>query len=112
MPKKLTLTKATRRYACKAFHLLPHQVLGAELVSLRNRLEDATEKRSELLQVIEATQDRQEFNHLLKKELPKIERLIERLNNELKLTNDEYTKELQDHLDQVNAKHRPRPQAD
>ncbi len=62
-----------------------------------NRLEDTKEERLRLLQQIEDTEDRQEFNHLLKKELPKIDRLIERLTNELHRLFSDYSTELQKH---------------
>ena len=67
MPRtSLSLTKATRLHTCKTFHLLPHQLLAAEQVSLRNRLEDALDERTALLLQLEQTEERQEFNHLLK----------------------------------------------
>jgi predicted RNase H-like nuclease (RuvC/YqgF family) len=98
MPNKtLRLSKATRTHLCKTFHLLPHQLLAAEQTSLRNRLEDTKEERLRLLQQIDETEDRQGFNHLLKKELPKIDRLIERLTNELYRLSNDYSTELQKH---------------
>ena len=98
MPNKpLRLTKSTRIHICKTFHLLPHQLLAAEQTSLRNRLEDTKEERLRLLQQLEDTEDRQEFNHLLKKELPKLDRLIERLTNELQRLQADYSTELQKH---------------
>jgi len=113
MPRKsLTLTKANRLHTCKSFHLLPHQLLAAEQVSLRNRLDDALDERIALLQQLEATEERQEFNHLLKKELPKLDRLIQRLTDELQRISSEYSKELQSHLDSHNRKWHPRPEAD
>ena len=98
MPNKaLRLTKSSRNHICKTFHLLPHQLLAAEQTSLRNRLEDTKEERLRLLQQIEDTEDRQEFNHLLKKELPKLDRLIERLTNEVHRLSNDYSTELQKH---------------
>ena len=98
MPNKaLRLSKATRTHLCRSFHLLPHQLLAAEQTSLMNRLEDTKEERLQLLQQLEETNDRQEFNHLLKKELPKLDRLIERLTNELQRLQADYSTELQKH---------------
>ena len=98
MPNKaLRLSKATRTHLCRSFHLLPHQLLAAEQTSLMNRLEDTKEERLQLLQQLEETNDRQEFNHLLKKELPKLDRLIERLTNELHRLSNDYSTELQKH---------------
>ncbi len=99
MPNKaLRLSKATRSHLCKTFHLLPNQLLAAEQTSLRNRLEDTKEERLRLLQQLEETNDRQELNHLLKKELPKNDRLIERLTNELQRLQTEHSEELQKHI--------------
>ena len=105
MPRNpLTLSKATRTYICRSFHLQLHELLAAEQVSLRNRLEDARNERQQLLQQIELTEERQEFNHLLKKELPKLDRLIERLTNELQRISNEHSKELTKQLDKQNSK--------
>ena len=108
MPRKpLTLTKATRLHTCKTFHLLPHQLLAAEQVSLRNRLDDALDERTALLLQLEKTEERQEFNHILKKELPKLDKLIQRLTDELQRISSDYSKELKTHLDSHNRKWNP-----
>ncbi len=113
MPRRsLTLTKANRLHTCKTFHLLPHQLLAAEQVSLRNRLDDALDERTALLQKLEVSEERQEFNHLLKKELPKLDKLIQRLTDELQRISSEYSKELKSHLDSHNRKWHPGPKAD
>ena len=100
MPKRISLrlTKATRKNIAKNFHLLPHEVLGIEQRSLSDRLKDQTDLRNKLLQELDETNDRQQFNHLLKVELPKIERMIERMTNELDRIHYEHSKELQSHI--------------
>jgi hypothetical protein len=100
MPKRISLrlTKATRKNIEKNFHLLPHEVLGIEQRSLSDRLKDQTDLRNKLLQELEETNDRQQFTYLLKVELPKIDKLIERMTNELECIRYEHSKELQSHI--------------
>jgi hypothetical protein len=102
MPKRISLrlTKATRKNIEKNFHLLPHEVLGIEQRSLSDRLKDQTDLRNQLLKELETTNDRQQFTYLLKVELPKIDKLIERMTNELDRIHYEHSKELKAHLDQ------------
>jgi dihydrodipicolinate synthase/N-acetylneuraminate lyase len=108
----LSLSKAARTYVSKTYHLLPHQVLAAEQLSLRNRLEDKRSEKQKLLQQLELTDERQEFHYLLKKELPKLDQMIERLSNELQRISTEQSKRLKDHTDSHNRKWHPRPEAD
>jgi hypothetical protein len=102
MPKRISLrlTKASRKRIEKDFHLLPHEVLGIEQKSLSDRLKDQTVLRNQLLKELEETNDRQQFTYLLKVELPKIDKLIERMTNELERIRYEHSKELKAHLDQ------------
>lgn len=102
MPRtNLRLTKATRKNIEKNFHLLPHEVLGIEHRSLSDRLKDQTDLRTKLFNEMEGTNDRQQFTYLLKVELPRIDKLIERMTNELNGIQNEHSQELQAHLDQI-----------
>ena len=83
---------------CRTYHLLPHQVLAAEQLSLRNRLEDLQQQRTLIQQQLESVSERGEFNHLLKTELPQINNLIDRITNELHRLSIEYQAAHQQHL--------------
>ncbi len=95
---------------------MPSEVYGTELVSLRHRLEDAELKRKELLQEMEQTTDRQIFQHLLKNELPKTERLIERLTHEITNVRNQISYSIEEHLHKTDpttfSPPRARPPAD
>jgi predicted RNase H-like nuclease (RuvC/YqgF family) len=108
MPRNsLRLTKATRHNICASFHLLPHQLIGAEITSLSDRLKDTKAKKELLTKEIEHTKDRQHFKYLLQTELPKLERLIERLANELQRAHSEHHYELSAHLKALHTSSRP-----
>jgi CDP-glycerol glycerophosphotransferase (TagB/SpsB family) len=102
MPTRISLrlTKAIRKNIEKNFHLLPHEVLGIEQRSLSDRLKDQTDLRTKLFNEMEATNDRQQFTYLLKVELPRIDKLIERMTNEIKRLNHDISYELNLHLHQ------------
>jgi len=100
--KSIRLTKATRKHMCRTYHLLPHQVLEAEQISIRNRLIDTETKRQQLLQQLEEVNGRSEFTHLLKTKLPQLNHLIERLTNELHRISREISYEHQRHLHHYN----------
>ena len=105
MPRtNLRLTKATRRNIIKSFQLLPHQVLEMERHSLKLRLEDAEKEEQQLMALIEATNGQRDFKHLVKTELPKLQRLIERMTNEIKRLTHDISYELNLHLHQQDPK--------
>lgn len=99
MPRtNLRLTKAIRQHIIKNFELLPHEVLEMERQSLSLRLQDAQHKEKELLSLIDTTNSRREFKHLLKTELPKLQHLISRIKNELEKLRYDFSYEHQLHL--------------
>ena len=90
MSKPLRLTKKTRTYIYKTYHLFPHEVIGAEIKSMQLRLEDAIKLRDQQEQLLEATYDRQTFHKILKTDLPATEKLIARLQEEIKQATKEF----------------------
>ena len=66
--------------------------------SIKLRLEDAQKEEEQLLALIDATSGKRDFEHLAKTELPKLQRLIERMANEIKRLNHEISYERQLHL--------------
>ena len=90
MSKPIRLTKKTRTYIYKTYHLFPHEVIGAEIKSMQLRLEDAIKLRDQQKQLLEATEDRQTFHKTLKTDLPATEQLITRLQEEIKQATKEF----------------------
>jgi hypothetical protein len=90
MPKPLRLTKKTRAYIYKTYHLFPHEVIGAEIKSMQLRLEDALKVRDEQNQLLESTEERQTFHKTLKTDLPATDHLIARLQEEIKQATKEF----------------------
>jgi hypothetical protein len=90
MSKPLRLTKKTRTYIYKTYHLYPHEVIGAEIRSMQLRLEDALKLRDQQKQLLESTEERQIFHKTLKTDLPAIEQLITRLEEEIKRATKEF----------------------
>jgi hypothetical protein len=90
MHKPLRLTKKTRTYIYKTYHLFPHEVIGAEIKSMQLRLDDALKLRDEQKQLLESTEERQTFHKTLKSDLPATEHLIVRLQEEIKQATKEF----------------------
>ncbi len=97
MSKPLRLTKKTRTYIYKTYHLFPHEVIGAEIRSMQLRLDEAIKLRDQQKKLLEATDDRETFHKTLKTDLPATEQLITRLEEEIK----QATKEFQDQQSKV-----------
>jgi hypothetical protein len=90
MSKPLRLTKKTRTYIYKTYHLFPHEVIGAEIKSMQLRLDDAIKLRDQQKQLLESTEERQTFHKTLKTDLPATEQLITRLQEEIKQATKEF----------------------
>ncbi len=83
MPRSIRLTQATRANLLSTGRFNPHQILLVEQQTLKNRLANAFDHRDRLLAEIELASGQKECKQLIKSDLPKANRLIERIKNEL-----------------------------
>ena len=90
MSKPLRLTKKTRTYIYKTYHLFPHEVIGAEIRSMQLRLDEAIKLRDQQKKLLEATDDRETFHKTLKTDLTATEQLITRLEEEITQATKEF----------------------
>ena len=104
MPKPLRLTKKTRTYIYKTYHLFPHEVIGAEIKSMQLRLEDAIKLRDQQQQLLDSTEERQTFHKTLKTDLPATEKRISRLQDEIKQATKEFQAQHKKVLSLQNSK--------
>lgn len=76
-PKSLPLTKTARANVFNRCHLLPHQVIGSESISLPDRSMDARPNKELLIKEVQHAKDWQQFKCLLQTELIRLEQLID-----------------------------------
>ena len=90
MSKPFHLTKKARAYIYKAYHLFPHEVIGAEIKSMQLRLEYLLKLREEQKQLLEATDDGQTFYKTFKTDPVATEQEIIRLEDEIMRATKEF----------------------
>jgi hypothetical protein len=93
-----------RTYIYKTYHLFPHEVIGAEIKSMQLRLQDLIKLREEQKQLLDSSEDRQTFHKTHKTDLPATEKLIARLQEEIKQATKEFQAQHKKVLSLQNSK--------